>query len=493
MFPITPLLLLLLILLAYYYFSYKFTYWKRKGVQSFPVTIPSGNILQILVCRKSYTSVFTEIYKKINGAYAGIYFGLFPVLFVKDPEIIKDVLIKKFDHFQNRGVHFDEKHEPLSAHLFRIEGEKWKTMRRKLTPAFSSGKLKWMTDIIFDCGNNLRSLLNDVCDGDNINFSIICHKYATDVIASVGFGYEANSLKDDQSVFYHFASDIKSLNPLKKFVQQCVLFVPELLRLIPMRQQSKESEVFFLKTIDETVKYREENNKTRNDFMQLLINMKNQENEITMRELAAQAYVFYIAGLETSNHTLSYTLYYLAKYPEIQAKLLEEIDATFDTDEKFTYENINGMMYLEMVLLESLRLRPTLSMLNRVCNKPYTIPNTSVTIDVGTKILISIIDLQTDPKYFPNPDKFDPERFSPANKSKIPSYCYMPFGEGPRKCIGERQGKFQTKIGLISILRDHSVHICSYTKEPSEWLPGALLTVPKDPIILKLVKRKKSV
>lgn len=94
-----------------------------------------------------------------------------------------------------------------------------------------------------------------------------------------------------------------------------------------------------------------------------------------------------------------------------------------------------------MVLLaETLRIYPAIPSLNRQCTKDYHIPDTDVVIEKGTKVLISILGLHHDPEYFPEPEKFDPDRFSDENKHNIRPFTYLPFGDGPRNCIGEDKG-----------------------------------------------------
>lgn len=104
---------------------------------------------------------------------------------------------------------------------------------------------------------------------------------------------------------------------------------------------------------------------------------------------------------------------------------------------------------------------PSVPMLNRECTKEYTIPGTDVTIEKGTAIIIPAHALQNDPKYFPEPKKFIPERFSEENNRSFVERPYMPFGEGSRACIGTRMGKMQTKVGLILMLQKNKYHLAS--------------------------------
>lgn len=170
--------------------------------------------------------------------------------------------------------------------------------------------------------------------------------------------------------------------------------------------------------------------------------------------IAAQSAQFFAAGFETTGSTIAFALYELSLNKLVQNRLREEICRVIRKQEGISYLAIQEMHYLDMTIrgntvrfsqvcfhligfvLETLRKYPVLSFLGRYCTKPYKIPGTDVVIEKGVPIYISLFGLHFDPKYFPKPEKFDPERFNVENKSTRPSCCYMPFGEGPRNCVG---------------------------------------------------------
>lgn len=107
---------------------------------------------------------------------------------------------------------------------------------------------------------------------------------------------------------------------------------------------------------------------------------------------------------------------------------------------------------------------PPLTTLTRRCVKNYNLRDTDIIIEKGTPVLISTLGLHMDPEYFPNPEVFDPERFSEENKKNIRSFTYIPFGEGPRNCIGLRFGVMQSKIGIATIIRNFNLTVSPTTK-----------------------------
>jgi cytochrome P450 family 6 len=171
--------------------------------------------------------------------------------------------------------------------------------------------------------------------------------------------------------------------------------------------------------------------------------------------MAAQAIAFFSAGNDTTSITLSLTLYELALNKNIQDRLRQEVTEVLHEDEEFSYESIQKMKYLDMVLngrvpnnvliylltvtellLETLRKYPLAPFLNRKSDVRYTFEETGFTLDKGVSVIVPISGLHYDPEYYPDPEKYDPERFSDENKKNINPYTYLPFGEGPRNCIG---------------------------------------------------------
>jgi cytochrome P450 family 6 len=149
----------------------------------------------------------------------------------------------------------------------------------------------------------------------------------------------------------------------------------------------------------------------------------------------------YIAGFETSSAATTFCLYELCKNPVLMKTLQDEIEVTLTKHGgAITYESIQDMKFLELCFAETVRLYPGLPILNRECTKDYQIPESNFKVDKGTSVIISLMGLHRDPKYFPEPEKFDPSRFAEATKN-YDETAYMPFGEGPRICIGKLRRK----------------------------------------------------
>ncbi|GLH01137.1 Cytochrome P450 6k1 [Gryllus bimaculatus] len=205
--------------------------------------------------------------------------------------------------------------------------------------------------------------------------------------------------------------------------------------------------------------------------------------------LISQSFTFLSAGFDTTSTTMSFALYHLAKNEAIQDKLRAQLKKVQkEHNGKLTYEAMQNVPYLDMIISETLRMYPVLPFLDRSCTKDYQVQGTDLVIEKGTVIFTSLYGIQRDPELYPNPDCFDPERFSEANKHSIPSGAYMPFGEGPRMCIGMRLGLLQTKVGLAHIILNFKVSPCAATPENMSYDLKSVLILPRDGVPLNFCR-----
>lgn len=201
------------------------------------------------------------------------------------------------------------------------------------------------------------------------------------------------------------------------------------------------------------MKYRTENNIRRADMIDLLMEArgmipseqttKTHHREWTDLEVVAQCFIFFFAALEPLSSVMSFAVHELMEYTDVQEKLYDEINE-FDEqlqDKHVTYDVLQKMPYLDAVISEVLRKWPITLAADRVCNKDYVYvaPDTGERIEIrkGDAVRAGMCPIQRDPKYFEDPDVLNPERFMGENKSRIDSGTYLPFGLGPRNCIGK--------------------------------------------------------
>ncbi|XP_063929823.1 probable cytochrome P450 6a23 [Zophobas morio] len=479
------------------YFKWTYQYWSRKNIPQLPPEIPFGNMPNPFNNKQHICLNSKRCYDEMKAKgwkHGGIYTVLTPIYFVIDLDYIKNIMVKDFHHFVDRGAYCNEEADPLSAHLFSLAGQRWKNLRAKLTPTFTSGKMKMMFQTLVDCVPNLLTKLeSDRVKKVPIDIKEILACFTTDIIGSCAFGLEFNSFKEEDSTFRYYGRKLFQGSKLRMLRLFLITSFPNLAKKLGVVVFPPDISNFFMKVVKETVDYREKNNQTRKDFMQLLIDLKNNKlssesgykhdgNSLTVEEIAAQSFVFFIAGFETSSTTMNFALYELARHQDIQDKLRDEINAVLAKNNgEITYGAIQEMKYMDQVIDETLRKYPPVSRLARICVKDYKIPDQNVVIEKGTAVEIPVYAIHYDKEYYPDPEKFDPERFNEENKSKRHHFTHLPFGEGPRICIGMRFGLMQSKVGLTALLKNYKFTVNKKTMEPLKINPtGGILSAEGD-------------
>ncbi|KRT85019.1 cytochrome P450, partial [Oryctes borbonicus] len=351
------------------------------------------------------------------------------------------------------------------------------------------GKMRMMFPTLLDCGKQMLDEINRLSlKNDPIDIKEILGCYSTDVIGSCAFGLECNSFKVPDAEFRKNGRNLFKPTFKRKLRVFLVATFPTLCKLLGVVFIPKEVSDFFLNVVQEVIEYREKNNVHRNDFMQILMDLRNKNNEeLSIKQMAAQAFVFFIAGFETSATTINFCLFELAQHPEIQEKVRGEIEELLQ-DEEVTYDCVEKLKYLDQVIDETLRKYPPVPHLSRKCTNDYQMPGTNTVLEKNRRVYISVLGLHRDPEYYPDPENFDPERFSEENKLKRHPFTFIPFGEGPRNCIGSRFGIMQTKVGLILLLRNYRVSLNAKTELPLTMEPSALLMTTRNKIWLDFAK-----
>ena len=257
---------------------------------------------------------------------------------------------------------------------------------------------------------------------------------------------------------------------------------------------------FFVDVIRQTLRHRRESGERRNDMIDLMIDcMKNPDNAASKENIeedqyekdmklshvrkskemfdedtvVATAMVMLVAGYDTTGMTLSFISYYLSNNLEVQEKLQEEIDQAFeDNDGKMPdYNTVQGLPYMDMCINETLRISSLLGSLFRAVAKPYTIPGTKIHLKKDDLVQFSLSGIHYDERYYPNPRQFNPENFSNESKQSRTPYTFLPFGGGPRACIGMRFAMLEMKLALCELLS-------TYTFLPSDKNPKELVVEP---------------
>lgn len=463
------------------YTKYCYSYWSRRGIPYFEPSFPFGNIQDALLMKRNLAEVMKDLYLKVQSDFAGMYIIFRPALIIRDRNLLKRILVDDFDHFTDRVADLNIKNDPIMNNMYYLCGEKWKNMREKMAPAFASDKLPMMFKTVYDIGMALQGYMGCLVDENEnnvIDIRDLSARYLTDVIASVAFGIEVDSIHDPATYFRRIGARIADPNCNTTLMAYFLQFMaPKLFKFMGCKIIDNEIEEFMIETVRQTLQFREKHKFSREDFMQILIQMRNgvdmtetgnedrhfniledKLKHLSIEDCAAQVFIYLAIGFDPASLLISMCLFELAQNPTVMEKLQKDVDDTLNKHNwKLTCECIKDMKYLKqcmegeiilnifdiytlsffkLLILESLRLYPPCSDIPRICTKNYKIPNSKVVIEKGTCILISVFGMQRDPRIYPNPNKFDPSRFGPEEKAKRPPVDFLPFGLGPRACIG---------------------------------------------------------
>ncbi|XP_075165623.1 cytochrome P450 6a9-like [Haematobia irritans] len=481
----------------------KHSYWQCQGIACEEPHFIFGNLYG-MQSKRSFSQIWEEYYERFKGTgpFAGFYWFSKPGVFVLDPELIKLILVKDFAKFSDRGLYHNVRDDPLSGQLFFLDGNKWKNMRNKLSPTFTSGKMKYMFPTITQVGQELINVLEKMVedDGGCVEVKDVMARFTTDVIGTCAFGIECSSLKDPNAEFRIMGRKSILHARHNRIITALMNSFADLARTLHMKVIAEDVSQFFMRIVRETVEFREKNNIRRNDFMDMLIDLKNKKSlrsehgdeltNLTLEEIAAQALVFFNAGFETSSTTLGFTLYELARNREVQERGRQEVLEKLEKyNQEFTYECMKEMYYLEQIVKETLRLYTVLPVLNRLALEDYTVPgNSRYVIKKGMPVLIPAGAIHRDERFYPNPLEFNPENFSGDKMAHRDSILYLPFGEGPRNCIGLRFGKMQAVVGLAVLLKNFKFSICEKTEDPLTFCKQSFLISTDKGIYLQVTK-----
>lgn len=264
--------------IALYRFSVStFGKWRKLNVPYAAGPVPLfGNFLDVALGIVHPVDFYRKIYNQLAGhRYGGLFQMRTPYLMIRDPELIGHVLIKDFSYFPDRGVHSDLSVNPLSDNLFFMDNPRWKVIRSKLSPAFTSGKLKLMYDQVKECADGLTRTIDERLATDGVEVRDVIGDFSTDVISTCAFGLKPNVAAGGTSAFRRYGKSlfVPSLRILLR--ELCLLIDPVLLKVVRLKDFPSDAVEFFHSVFRETITYREQNNVVRNDFVQVLMQARN--------------------------------------------------------------------------------------------------------------------------------------------------------------------------------------------------------------------------
>lgn len=252
--------------------------------------------------------------------------------------------------------------------------------------------------------------------------------------------------------------------------------------------------------VNEIIRQRKEGEVKRQDLFQAIYDSQTQNGtiEVKVNEIVGHSVTFLTEGFETSSTLMSYFLYELASNQHIQDQVLNELDCVLkEYDGKLTDEAVQKLTYMERAMYETLRMHSPVFTLTKVCTKEFELPTQyadeagkRVTMPVGMLAIIPVNGIHYDPDIYPDPYRFDPDRFLDENRKARHRYSFLSFGEGPRICLGLKFGLTQSKIGIATLLSKYRVKQSDKQELPLEICRKSFLLAPKNGIWVRFEDRR---
>ncbi|XP_055685302.1 probable cytochrome P450 28d1 [Lutzomyia longipalpis] len=406
-----------------------------------------------------------ELYDKWKNYanFVGFYNMMQPQILLLKPDLIKMVTVKNFQNFHDNGFAemFNKDSDPVfTKTIFMLRGTDWKENRQELAPAFTDSKMKSLIVLIEEVSKRLVKHLDENVSSSEkphvLEARTLCTRYSIDVVGNCVFRVDGKAFREEKSEMMQMGEE--TMNPSGSFLISFLLmqFFPILKGILRPRFIKTSIATYLTGLIGEFVKKRQENPTDSGEFMSFMEHLRINRGT-SSAQILGHVFTFFIDGYEMSSNVMAHTLYQLARNPDIQEKLREEVQS-LESFECIASPSNEKCEYLHRVLLESLRINAPLPFLTKICTKECKLPlrdGEEIPIETNTCIVIPVYSIQRDEEYYPNPDVFDPDRFLNGNAKKFQNQgIFLPFGDGPRICMGMKLAMMQVKIGVATIIKN---------------------------------------
>jgi cytochrome P450 len=364
------------------------------------------------------------------------------VFFINHPDLIRDVLVTHNTNFiKSRGLQMAKRF--LGEGLLTSEGEFHRRQRRLAQPAFHRQRINAYGLAMVDYADRAHSRWEDASVVD------ISQEMMRLTLAIVGKTLFDADVEAE-------ASEIgEALSAIMKLFDRITMPFSALLNRLPLpsnfrfQKASQRLDATIYRIIEE----RRRSGEDRGDLLSMLLVAQDTEGDqtgMTDLQLRDEAMTLFLAGHETTANALTWTWYLLSQHPEVEARLHAEIDSVLE-GRRPTADDFPQLRYTEMVFAESMRLYPPAWAMGRQVLNDYTVGG--FVAPASAIILMSPYVMHHDPRYYPDPTEFDPERWTAEARASRPKFAYFPFGGGPRVCIGEQFAWMEGVLLIATIAR----------------------------------------
>lgn len=472
----------------------------------------TGNLRQLGAIHGIHLKL-EDWYRKYGPIYK-FFLGRAPVVVVTDPDLLKQVFTKSFMKFHDRPelqMRLAEGDEITGQGMLAARGKYWAGIRAACEPVFHSDKLQTYVPVANKAMSSLVDKLTAVQSQGPVQINLALAGMTMDVIGGSAFGVDFKAQEDASSALVRHSLNVfrppsgSAFMAIRALLVCCPFLVPVMSKVMSYTRIDRVMHIVgargYLKGASDALlsnarakspvaKHSQDANKgvqswgllpgwmetpARQTYVQaytegkkeyehqiprdqsllhslMAAKQKDTGQPLTDTQICAQSFTFILAGYETTSMALTYALYELARSPAMQQRVVEEIDE-FGQEREPSLADLAHFPFVDAVLKEGMRLHPPVTPLIALARQATEdVMLGQHLIPAGTRIWINVRSLHLDDKYFPNAKEFVPDRFlegSNGQQSHHP-YAYIPFGAGPRKCIGYR---FATMEGILALVR----------------------------------------
>lgn len=432
-----------------------------------PKEIPGGFIFRI---GRDPFQLFRTAAKKY-GDICYITGGKSPIYLINNPDYIYSVLVANHKNFQKKSpLKF------LGNGLITSNGDFHYRQKQLIQPAFHHERVASYGNIMVDY---TRRLCSEWKDGQVLEMNEQMMQLTLEIVAKCLFGADLEDkwkeIRDAASTIVEYLN--RSTGPIGMVMRR--LHIAGDRRYL---EAVKKFDAVIYEIINERKKKRDSDS---NDLLSVLLRAHDEHGETMSEEqLRDEAITLMFAGHETTAHALTWTSYLIASNPEVEAKLHNELDKAFPNKELPTAADLNRLQYARRVFTETLRMYPSVRLIPRFTISDYNIDGYHIPAD--SLVMMSPFLIHHDRRFYKDPERFDPDRWTPEMEAELPDFAYFPFGGGPRRCAGEPFAWMEAILIIATISRSWR-----FTLIPgrSYGLERRISSRPKNGMTLKISKR----
>lgn len=380
------------------------------------------------------------------GDLVKIKYGPFPLYVVNHPDLFHDVLVSQHEHYHKSRTTKRGLYPVVGEGLFTSDGELWKRQRKLAQPAFHTKRIAGYAEIMV---NYSQRLIHEWQDGTRIDVEGAMAKLTMQIISKSVFDAEVTGTDTlSQAITYLLETTDHRFNR--------IVSLPDWLPTAENRT-FKAHLTHLDQVIQQFIDERRQTGEDKGDLLSMFLSAQDDQNSgMTDKQLRDEAMTVFGAGHETTAATLTWVWYLLSQHAEVAAKLHDELTTVLGGKTP-TFADLPSLKYTEMVIKEAMRLYPPAWGTSRDVIADTTLGDE--VIKRGNVVLLNFYGVHRHPKFWEQPSQFIPERFSAENEGKIHKYAYLPFGAGPRVCIGNAFAMMEARLILATIAQRFALQL----------------------------------